>query len=328
MTLPAGIRPLSPKRVAVLLGGVSAERDVSLRSGAMIADALRERGHQVTEYDTSDLTFIDELARHKPDIVYIGLHGRFGEDGTVQGLLEILGIPYVGSGVLASALAMAKVQAKQRYEQVGIPTPPYVVLTRRVDSADLAATAKRVQESLGTSVVVKPALEGSSLGLSIVHAEGELVPAIETAFSYDETVVVEKFVSGVEVTIGVIGNDSPEALPTIEVVANAGAFYDYESKYAPGGSEHIIPARVGEAMNARCSALAVEAHLALGCRTISRTDIIVDSDGNAWVLETNTLPGMTATSLVPDMARARGVEYPELCEWLISLGLEDAERRR
>lgn len=326
MALPINVAPLSPKRIAVLLGGVSAEREVSLNSGTMIAAALRDRGHDVTEFDTADLAFITELTTLDPDIVYIALHGRLGEDGTMQGLLEILGIPYVGSGVLASALAMAKVQAKQRYEQVGIPTPPYVVLSRRADSADLVATAQRITGALGGEVVVKPALEGSSLGLSIVRHAEQLVPALETAFSYDETVVVERFIAGTEVTVGVVGNDAPEALPTIEVVANAGEFYDYESKYAPGGSEHVIPARVGEAMNARCSELAVAAHVALGCRTISRSDLIVDADGNPWVLETNTLPGMTSTSLVPDMARARGVEYPELCEWLIALGLQDARR--
>jgi len=322
------MNPLTTDRklnVAVLLGGVSAEREVSLRSGAMVAEALRARGHSATELDTNDLSFIARLVELAPDVVFIALHGRLGEDGAVQGLLEILGLPYIGSGVLASALAMSKGQSKRLYEAAGIQTPRYITLEAS-DRIDFSALAVQVNEELGESVVVKPALEGSSIGLSIVHQAGELLPAIELALEYDRTVLIEQFVSGTEVTVGVIGNEDAEALPTIEVVAK-NAFYDYESKYAPGGSEHIIPARVGDAINATCMRMAVEAHSALGCRGLSRSDFIVDDQGEVWILETNTIPGMTSTSLVPDMARARGVEFPELCEWIVALALPASEAR-
>lgn len=312
----------SPLRIAVLKGGVSHEREVSLNSGRMVAAALRSKGHDVTEYDTADLGFIEALIQSPPDVVFPALHGRLGEDGTVQGLLEVLRLPYVGSGVLASSMAMAKWQSKRCYEMAAIPTAPYLVFDRARVAGKYGAAASQVLDMLGERVVVKPALEGSSLGLTIVREADQLIPAIQLAFEYDRTVLIENFIEGVEVTVGVVGNDAPEALPTIEVVAK-NDFYDYESKYAPGGSEHIIPARVGDAVNETCRRLAEEAHSALGCRGISRSDFIVDGDGHVWILETNTIPGMTETSLVPDMARARGIEYPELCEWLVALALED-----
>lgn len=299
-----------------MMGGRSAEREVSLHTGEQVAAALRETGHRVTTIDSGDPGFIDSLREDAPDAVFICLHGRFGEDGTVQGLLELLEIPYVGSGVLASALAMDKVMSKHVFAQAGLPTPEYLVL-RRGESADPG----RILAQLGEKVVVKPANEGSAIGVSIVHAASELPSAIEEAFRWDRDILIERFVSGVEITVGVLGNDEPVALPTLEIVPEH-EFYDYESKYVPGMSKHIIPARVSEAIREECARLSLEAHRALGCRGMSRADIIIDADGAAWLLEVNTIPGMTSTSLLPDAARAAGIEFPALCDRLVGLALE------
>ncbi len=304
-------------KIAVLMGGRSAEREVSLNTGAQVAEALGVKGHRVVRIDARETTFIAELIAAKPDVVFVCLHGRFGEDGTVQGLLELLGMAYVGSGVLASALAMDKVMSKHFFGYAGIATPDYVHLTAggEYDVEEIAAR-------LGTKSVVKPANEGSALGVTIAHEPAELSGAIAEAFRFDDSVLVERFVAGVEVTVGVIGNDELTALPTLEIVPEH-EFYDYDSKYVPGMSTHIIPARVSDEAAAECQRLAVEAHRALGCRGMSRADTIVEADGSVWLLETNTIPGMTTTSLLPDAARAAGIEFPDLCERLVLLALED-----
>jgi D-alanine-D-alanine ligase len=303
-------------RVAVLMGGRSAEREVSLNTGAQVAAALRGRRYDVITIDTGAPDFIDRLRTSSAHVAFICLHGRFGEDGTVQGLLELLDTPYVGSGVLASALAMNKVMSKQFFVAEGLPTPAYVTLRagRVVDYEAIVA-------ELGSKSVVKPANEGSSVGMTIVHAPIELRPAVEKAFGYDDLVIVERFVEGVEVTVGVLGNDDPTALPTLEIVPEH-EFYDYESKYVPGMSRHIIPARVSEQARSECQRLAVAAHVVLGCAGMSRSDTIVTPDGEVFLLEVNTIPGMTTTSLVPDAARAAGIEFPELCHRLVGLAFE------
>lgn len=305
-------------RVAVLMGGRSAEREVSLNTGEQVVAALRERGADAFAIDTADASFIDDVRASRPDVVFICLHGRYGEDGTVQGLLELLDLPYVGSGVLASALAMDKVASKHVFAGCGVPTPEYVVVRRGRPwrEEDVAA-------AVGERCVVKPASEGSAIGVSIVHDPSELREAIETAFRYDDVVLVERFIAGTEVTVGVLGTSAPFALPTLEIVPEH-EFYDYESKYVPGMSRHIIPARIPEAARKRCEELAVAAHEALGCSGVSRTDIIVEPDGRAWVLEVNTIPGMTRTSLLPDAARAAGIEFPELCALLVGYALEES----
>ena len=318
-----GSTAISARRVAVLKGGRSAEREVSLNSGAQVAGALREVGHEVTEIDTGDEGFIAVLQALRPDVAFICLHGRFGEDGTVQGLLELLDTPYVGSGVLASALALDKEMSKQVFVSAGLRTPEYLVL-RAGEPVDAAA----ITLELGPKTVVKPAREGSSVGLHIVHEPGELDAAIEDAFLHDDLLVVERFEPGVEVTVAVVGNRDPEALPTLEIVP-VHEFYDYDSKYVAGMSEHIIPARVSVEARAEAQRLAIEAHKALGCMGVSRSDTIVTPEGVVYLLETNTIPGMTATSLVPDAARAAGIGFPELCDRLVSLALEAwAGRRR
>jgi D-alanine-D-alanine ligase len=302
-------------RVAVLLGGRSAEREVSLNSGGQVAKALDSAGFDVVTIDTGDDEFVVSLVGAQADVVFICLHGRFGEDGTVQGLCELLELPYVGSGVLASALAIDKVKSKQFFSHIGLSTPDYAVLQRGhlFEIEELVAT-------LGEKTVVKPANEGSSVGMTIVHEAAELPAAIEKAFTHDRTVLVERFVAGVEVTVAVLGNEDAVAMPTLEIEP-VHEFYDYDSKYVPGMSRHIIPARVSEEARAECQRLAVAAHKTLGCRGISRSDTIVDADDGVWLLETNTIPGMTSTSLVPDAARAAGIEFPELCRTLVEYAL-------
>lgn len=298
------------------MGGRSAEREVSLDTGEQVAEALRSRGLTVRTIDTAAAGFIAALQVGGFDAAFICLHGRFGEDGTVQGLLELLDIPYVGSGVLASALAMDKVMSKRFFEQAGLPTPAYAVL-RRGEPVDLDAIVRQ----LGGKTVVKPANEGSAIGVHIVHEPAELPGAVEEAFTHDAEVLVERFVAGTEVTVGIIGNAEPTVLPSIEIVP-ANEFYDYEAKYVPGKSRHIIPARVPAAVDAECGRIALGAHRALGCRGVSRADTIVTPDGAVYLLEVNTIPGMTPTSLLPDAARAAGVPFPELCERLVALALE------
>lgn len=307
--------------IAVLMGGRSAEREVSLNTGEQVMAALRERGADAFAVDPADPLFIDQLRTRRPDVVFVCLHGRYGEDGTVQGLLELLDLPYVGSGVLASALAMDKVASKHVFAACGVPTPAYAVVRRGEDWSEEALVA-----AVGRRCVVKPASEGSAIGVSIVHEPSELEGALAAAFEHGEVALVERFVEGTEVTVGVLGTKQPFALPTLEIVPEH-EFYDYESKYIPGMSRHIIPARIPEAAQERCAELAVAAHRALGCRGVSRTDIIVEPGGEAWVLEVNTIPGMTRTSLLPDAARAAGIEFPDLCALLVGYALEDSSER-
>lgn len=306
--------------VLVLKGGRSAEREVSLNTGAQVGRALSEAGFEVTELDPVDPAFLGALRDSTADVAFICLHGRWGEDGTVQGLLELIAMPYVGSGVLASALAMDKAMSKLVYGTAGLRTPDWMALRapEPVDPDEIVA-------ALGEKVVVKPANEGSAVGVGIVHERSELVPALDEAFSHDRTVIVECFVEGAEVTVGVLGNDGLMALPTLEIVP-AHEFYDYDSKYVPGMSEHIIPARISEAAREECARLALGAHRALGCRGMSRSDTIVTASGEVFLLETNTIPGMTATSLYPEAAAAAGIPFPELCARLVELALEGFRR--
>jgi len=306
------------KRIAVLMGGTSAEREVSLHTGEQVVAALSERGAVPTALDTADLAFIDGLRDDDYDAVFICLHGRFGEDGTVQGLLELLGLPYVGSGVLASALAMDKVMSKRLFAAAGLRSPEYVALTMS-DKVDVDG----IVAAFGEKSVVKPANEGSSVGMTIVHRAADLPAAIEKAFEHDDCVLVERFVDGVEVTVGVLGNEDPFVLPTLEIVPKH-EFYDYESKYVPGMSTHIIPARVSEVARTESQRLSVAAHRVLGCRGMSRADTIVAEDGTVYLLEVNTIPGMTSTSLLPDAARAAGIEFPDLCALLVGYALGDS----
>jgi len=288
-------------KVAVLLGGKSAERPVSLKSGGMVLAALRSRGIDAHAFDPSTQG-LDALLAQKFDRVFIVLHGRFGEDGTVQGILEWLGIPYTGSGVLASALAMDKLRAKQLWQARGLPTPPYELLSA---STDLAAVARR----LGVPIMVKPANEGSSIGMSKVRAAAGLDEAYALAVNYDRVVIAERFIEGVELTGAILGE---EALPLIRLETPRD-FYDYDAKYVANDTRYILPCGLDEATERTLRQLCLDAFHALGCRGWGRVDLMLDRAANPYLLEVNTAPGMTDHSLVPMAARAVGLSYEDLC---------------
>ena len=299
---------LKQKRVGVLLGGMSAERDVSLRTGEAVSGALRGLGYTVVDIDVGrDLPA--RLAAEKVDVAWLAVHGRYGEDGCLQGLLESLFIPYTGSGVLASALGMDKVYAKQVFVAHGIPTPAYRSFR---DAASALAAADSL--SFPFPVVVKPSREGSSVGVHICKTRDAYEAAVNDAAKYAGTLLVEQFVKGREVQGGVLDD---EALGVIEVRA-AREFYDYDAKYKAGtGTQYLFPAPLPPDQYARVNEVCLAAHQALGCSGGSRSDVIVTDGGEVFLLETNTLPGMTATSLLPKIAAGRGIDFPALCERLL-----------
>ena len=304
------------KHVAVLMGGWSAEREVSLRSGAACAQALARLGYQVSRIDVArDVAAV--LTDLKPDVALNVLHGRPGEDGTLQGVLEIVGIPYTHSGVLASALAMQKDVAKAFFRAAGIPVPEGMVVSR------FEAGRKHL---LPPPYVVKPIAEGSSKGVFIVTEEHAHPPQelFREDWAYGDRVIVEKYIAGKELTCATMGE---EALGVIEIVP-AGRFYDYEAKYAPGGSKHLLPAPVSSFVYQQARRLSLAAHRALGCRGVSRADFRYDDriegTGGLVCLEVNTQPGMTETSLVPELAAHAGISFDELVKWMV----EDASLNR
>ncbi|MGG1573797.1 D-alanine--D-alanine ligase family protein [Fictibacillus sp. NRS-1165] len=303
-------------KIAVLYGGVSAEREVSLSSGKQIMNALESKGHEVIGVDFHP-DRLEEIIGLNADIVFIGLHGKYGEDGKLQSLLDMLKIPYVGSGVLASALAMDKARSKQFFKIAGIRTANELVLEKKLYSED------ELDVPFGYPLVVKPNHEGSTIGLTIAQNKDEMLSGITSALLHDHTVMVEEFISGKEVTVAVMGEKGKvSALPVVEIVPK-NAYYDYESKYAEGGSVHYVPARLDDRTTALLQKQAVLAHEVLGCEVYSRVDFIVPNDGSAPViLEVNTLPGMTPTSLFPDAAKEVGLSYPDMIEKLIQLSLQ------
>ncbi|MDI6871639.1 MAG: D-alanine--D-alanine ligase [Bacillota bacterium] len=308
-------------RVAVILGGRSPEREVSLHTGENIIAALRQKGHEALPLDlTDDLPL--QLRAINPDAVYIALHGRYGEDGCIQGLLEILDLPYVGSGVLASALGMDKLMSRRLFELAGIPCPRYRALeAEEVTERGEEAVARELVEGFGLPLVVKPNNQGSTIGVAIIREATALPSALREVLTFGSPAVVEEYIPGKEITISILGNRPPRALPIIEVVPK-NAYYDYEAKYTPGMSEHLIPARISPEAAAAAQEYAVRAYTALGCRHFARVDLLVDErTGCPVVLEVNTLPGMTSTSLVPDAARAVGIEFPDLVEKLVLMAI-------
>jgi D-alanine-D-alanine ligase len=305
-------------RVALLAGGKSAEREVSLKSGQQVLLALDQQRYEVRSYDPRDGLLRLAQEADQIDVALIILHGRLGEDGTIQGFLESLGIPYHGSKVLGSALAMNKIVSKQLYVQAGLPVAPYLVVDRL-----RPIEPRELLESLGLPLVIKPEHEGSSIGLSVVRSPEQLGPALETAYRYDRRCLVEKYVAGTEITVGVLGNDTLEALPLVEIIPGDGyAFFDYAAKYTPGATREICPARLPPELTKKAQDYAKRAHQALCCRGYSRTDMIVAGD-DLVLLETNTIPGMTQTSLFPQAAAAAGIPFPNLLDRLIELALED-----
>jgi D-alanine-D-alanine ligase len=309
--------------LALLSGGISSEREVSLNSGNQVFDALDKEKYNIIRYDPK--TDLSRLVSEAPqiDAALIILHGPYGEDGTIQGLLELLDIPYQGSGVMGSSVAMNKLATKQMYELEGLPTPPYMVLKQgdRIDVDDW-------EERFGLPLVVKPLEAGSSVGMTIVKSTSEIETAAGKAFEHGDSILVENFVDGIEITAGVIGNRTLEALPIIEIVpGDAYEFFDYEAKYTPGATREICPARISDAMTEKAQTYAKMAHRSLFCEGYSRTDMIMQAD-EIYILETNTIPGMTATSLLPQAAVAAGISFSKLLDRLIDLGMERHQLKR
>ncbi|MCK5543130.1 MAG: D-alanine--D-alanine ligase [Desulfobacterales bacterium] len=310
--------------LALLSGGISSEREVSLNSGNEVFKALDKTKYEISRYDTK--TDIKDIVNDadKIDVALIVLHGPYGEDGTVQGLLDLLNIPYQSAGVIGNAIAMNKLVSKRLYKQAKIPTPDYIALLSEKD-----INLNLIKEKFGfpnNYIVVKPVCAGSSVGMSIVKKVDDLNLAIKKAFDNDDTVLIESYIKGIELTCGVLGNKKIEALPVIEIVPGEGyEFFDYEAKYLPGATKEICPARIDENTKNEVQRLAIEAHKALFLKGYSRTDFMLFDNGSKqepFVLETNTIPGMTATSLYPQQANVAGYSFPVLLDKLIELAME------
>lgn len=308
-------------RLALIAGGTSDEREVSLRGAAGVEQVLDSGKYEVVRYDpATDLARIAADAA-RIDAAFLLLHGVNGEDGTIQGFLDLLGIPYQGAGVLGSALAMDKNLAKTLYKLHGLPVAPWVM----AEPGDLENTGRIVAE-VGLPCVVKPVRQGSSIGMSIVRTVEQLPAALRLALRHDSEVMVEAYIKGRELTVGVIGNDQVEALPLIEIIPDARyEFFDYEAKYQPGASKEICPAPVDDQVRQKAQAYAVAAHRTLQLRGYSRTDMILSGD-ELYLLETNTIPGMTPTSLLPQAAAEAGIPFAALLDRLIGLALEKPTR--
>lgn len=304
------------KRIALLYGGTSSERCISLESAAAVRVSL-EKKYEVCAFDTASDNWAEELLNSAVDGVFICLHGGAGEDGSIQGFCESLNLPYTGSGVFASSAAMNKAVAKHIVRRAGISTPESFTVSNANKS-----NISGILAQFGGKVVVKPSTAGSALGVCIVDSESALIDAIKKALEFSNHVLIERFVAGRELTVAVLGGTVPKALPVIEIIP-VNKFYDYESKYIPGMSKHICPAELTKEQVKACQDLAITAHDSLGCYSVSRSDCILDQDGRVWYLETNTIPGMTKTSLLPDAARTAGIDFDQLC-WNL---MEDAWAR-
>jgi D-alanine-D-alanine ligase len=308
---------MAKKRLALIAGGTSDEREVSLRGAVGVEKALNPEKYEVVRYDpATDLGRIAAEA-DRIDVAFLLLHGVHGEDGTIQGFLDLLGVPYQGAGVLGSALAMDKNLAKTMYKLHGLPVAPWVM----VEPGDVSDTGRIIRE-VGLPCVVKPVRQGSSIGMSIVRAAEQLPAALQLALCHDNEVMVEAYIKGRELTVGVIGNLDLMPLPLIEIIPNPQyEFFDYEAKYQPGASKEICPAPVDEQVREKAQRYALIAHRCLQLRGYSRTDMILSGE-ELFLLETNTIPGMTPTSLLPQAAAAAGLPFAELLDRLIELALE------
>jgi D-alanine-D-alanine ligase len=297
----------------VCLGGDSPEREVSLRSGKAILEALRRLGYEAGTFDFK-LDPVTKLLDFQPDLAFIAMHGAYGEDGRFQGMLDILGIPYTGAGVLGSAVCMSKTWTKRILAYEHIPTPEFMIINKN-DGGDHQAA---IRQNFSLPVVIKASSSGSSIGVYIVREEAELESVLTAAFGYDEELLVERYISGRELTLALVGNERPEVLPIIEI-RSANAFYDYESKYTAGLYEHIIPAPLPPETVRVVEELSRKVYRLLQCRSFARIDFMLDENGQPWVIEANTVPGCTETSLVPDAARAAGISFDELIEKVVRL---------
>lgn len=304
---------MKDKKIVVLMGGPSAEREVSLNTGNAILGALVEKGYQAVGIELDPPKLFEQLKASGCDVVFNAIHGEFGEDGKLQGALELLGIPYTGSGVLASAMAMDKAASKYLFIASAISTPNSKVYTKVDLKRELV---KEIMDGFTIPVVVKSAAQGSSIGVTIVEKQEDLPEAIKNAFEYSPNILVEEFIKGRELTVAVWGNEHKEALPIIEIIPHSGK-YDYKSKYTKGATEYIVPAELDEATVQKVQAVALRAFDVLGCIGIARVDIMLGENGVPYVLEVNSVPGMTATSLVPKAAKAAGISFNDLCEKLL-----------
>lgn len=307
-------------KVAVLKGGRSLERGVSLRSGARVEDALERLGHEVLPIDVgADL--VKRLAAERPDVAFVAMHGVGGEDGTVQELLEILGIPFTGPGAAACARCMDKVLAKYSIEESGLPTPDWFAFNqtafRELGAADALG---RLEETLGFPLVVKPSRGGSSLGVKFAASPGEVPQALVSAFSYDERVLLERYVEGRELAVSVLGD---EPLPVVEAILLEGDRYDFEARYEIGRTRFVCPAELSAEESRAVTEAALATYRALGCTGFARIDLILGADG-PWLLEANAIPGLTDTSLLPQAAEAAGLSFEELVERILDLALRPA----
>ncbi|MEY0231686.1 D-alanine--D-alanine ligase [Providencia manganoxydans] len=302
------------KKIAVLFGGTSAEREVSLQSGTAVVKGLREAGIDAHAIDTKEFPAVT-LKEAGFDKIFIALHGRGGEDGTIQGLLEFLELPYTGSGVMASALSMDKLRTKQLWEGAGLSVSPYVSLNKTEFNSLTKLQIEEFVGHLGLPLIVKPSLEGSSVGMSKVDSLDDLSAALELAFRFDETVLIEKWLSGPEYTVAILGE---QALPSIRIQP-PGIFYDYEAKYLSDETQYFCPSGLNDELEADLSQLAMRAYQAVGCEGWGRVDVMQDSDGQFYLLEVNTSPGMTSHSLVPMAARQAGIDFSQLVVRILEL---------
>lgn len=297
-------------RIGVLAGGPSSEREISLKSGKAVYNALLREGLDAVFLDVWD-DISSVIKDSRIDVAFIALHGRFGEDGTVQKILEDAHIPYTGSGVEASRLALDKYASKEIFKKRGIPIPRYIVLEKTHFAMDDALT-------LGWPIVVKPGSEGSSIGLSVVRERGSLKGAIEKAFAYGDRIIAEEYIDGREITVGIL-EDKP--LPVIEIITKD-KIYDYHAKYDDLETRYIVPARIEKGIYEKAQRLGLRAHISLGCKCFSRVDMMLDSSGDIYVLEVNTIPGMTERSLLPKAALVFGLSFNQLCVKLIENALK------
>lgn len=307
-------------KIVVVHGGVSTEREVSLRSGAAVYRGLVEYGYENVELFDLQEDNLSELIAKKPDIAYLALHGKGGEDGCIQGALELAGIAYTGPGVESSAVCMNKILTKQILQSYGLPTAKFLVY-RKSAQMDFDKISKELISNIGLPMVLKSPCQGSSIGVVLVKREDEIGDAIKEIYSYGELLLAEAFVDGVELTLPIFGNEELTVLPDIEITSE-NEFYDYQAKYTQGMCHHIIPARISDGLHKQVAEIGKRAYKALNCCGLSRIDFIVDKKAGPMIIEVNTLPGMTEMSLFPDAARAVGISFSELVGTVLELGIQ------
>lgn len=306
---------MKDKKIAVVMGGPSSEAEVSRKTGTAVLNALKSKGYNADGLEFEPKNFAEQIKKSGCDVVFNAMHGKFGEDGVMQGALDLLGIPYTGSGVLAAAITMDKAASKRIFRAEGISTPYSKTYVRK--DMECVLVEELVAE-FSLPLVIKAASQGSSIGVFIVEKCEDIEPALKTAFAYSQEVLVEEFINGRELTVAVWGNEKQEAFPIIEITTSSGR-YDYESKYTKGASTHIIPAVIPAELTAQIKQLAIKTFMVCGCKGVARVDVMLSKENVPYVLEVNSVPGMTELSLVPDAGRAMGVEFPELCERLLQM---------